>query len=326
MQESLPDFDPPETLSYAILAVRLALIIAPSSSFSCCPHFSSLFSADLQSIEVQLTLGDGPNQRRRKKFHSSPFFSNSSVYFTAFDMVSFYGPLTLQCTFTQDNLITKSVPTVFSITLQEVLRAQYENTESYWGYRKRIHVPRMSSSPSSIESFDLETRYIRINDCISVNEGSTLSELQMVARFDYKIILSYLLKTIARFQLLRQALYLRSLSPCSSDSSVCENLPQNAFECALANGSESCCRLLLQSCGSLCFQNTLPLSSTALHFAVIGNSFSCLKTTLLFLRRFGTSDVIGWDGTFQDYIAWHDSKGYTPLHCKLLFVLYTVLS
>ena len=184
----------------------------------------------------------------------------------------------------------------------------------------------MSSSPSSIESFDLEIRYIRINDCISVKEGSTLSEFQMAARFNYKNILSSLLKTVARFQLLRQALHLRSSSPCSSASSVCENLPKNAFECALANGSESCCRLLLQSCGSLCFQNTLPLSSTALHFAVIGNSFSCLKTTLLFLRRFGTSDVIGWDGTFQDYIAWHDSKGYTPLHCKLLFVLYTVLS
>ena len=299
--EGLPPPDAEEqqrNTPYALVAVRL-----DPSHLRC----------SLSRLTAQVALSSSTQANHFSLSHF-PLYSSEQRGVSVFDMVQFYGPCLVTVRIFQENLLSKRIVASTSVSLREVLTSQQESSEKvdsvYWGFTKRLHLA-SGSVDSFSEYVDVNMRYIEMRHCIlsemiRTREMMQRTELQLCATLGSPRLMRAMLLTLSRFGFLREALGLKF------------NHKLRVLDLALLAGNEGCVRELLQRCGSLCFQSTSAETSSALHHAVAGGSLDCLRLLLRFLRRYGTSTVIGWDGTFSDMVDWVDEEGYTPLHGKII--------
>lgn len=234
---------------------------------------------------------------------------------TVFDLPAFYGPMLLRVQVFLDTPVSRRVLCSACISLQELLRSQTAQSikqERYWGFSLRLptehrHLPHV----------DLFARHITLEHCFTHIPALQGTELHYAATVGPPRVMRRLLFTLSRFQRLVEALRIRALGS-ELGSGLGSADPSNPLERALLAGNYDTARELLQRCGNLCFQGTVPKSSTALHCAVRGGCSQCVRLLLRFLRRYRAT-VIGWDGTFFDILEWVNPQGYTALHVACIY-------
>ena len=301
----LEGLSPPESedqqrnTPYALVAVRL-----DPSHLRC----------SLSRLTAQVALSSSSQSKHFSLFRL-PLHSSEQRGVSVFDVVQFYGPCLVSVQVCQETLLRKKTVASTSVSLREVLRSQRESVEKadsvYWGFTHRLFL----ESGAETEYVDVSMRYIEVRHCILSEEIRARqmmqrTELQLCVSLGSPRLMRAMLLTLSRFGFLREALGLKF------------HHKLRVLDLALLAGREGCVRELLQRCGSLCFQSTAAETSSALHHAVAGGSLECLRLLLRFLRRYGTSTVIGWDGTFADMVDWVDEGGYTPLHGKPYIILF----
>lgn len=261
----------------------------------------------LSRLTAQVALSSSPQP---KLFSLSHFPQYSGQGVSVFDVVQYFGPTLLTVQVYQESLLTKRLVASTSVSLREVVRTQTELTDkadsAFWVLCKRLN---LETSPGVLESVDVKVRFIEVRHCIlseviRSRQMMQRTELQLCASHGSRKLTRALLLTLSRFGFLREALGLKY------------NHRFRVLDLALLAGREGTVQELLERCGSLCFQDTAPDTASALHHAVAGGSIECLRLVLRFLRRYGTSTVIGWDGTFPEMLEWVDENGFTPLHRK----------
>jgi hypothetical protein len=284
---------------YVLLAVRVE------------PHAPS---CGLSRLTATLSLA---STNITKSFSLSPLVQlySSIQGVSVFNVAEYYGPTQLLICVYQETLFSRRLVFSGSVSLQECVRLQARSgpkTESaYWGVTKSVYLDK--SKCSVMDSFSLHMRFIELKHCILSDyilskDLVCMTEFQLAASYGPPKLLREMLITLSRFGFVREALAAR------------HRHRSNALDCALLASNSGNARELLERCGSLCFQNTLPHKSCALHAAVQGGSLESLRCVLRFIKRYGTRSIIGWDGNYCDYLEWYDEDGYTPLQRESAYI------
>jgi hypothetical protein len=292
--------DSSRSTSYSLLAVQLV-----PSSLRC----------SLNRLTATITLSTSAHS---KQFSLTRFpLYDSGVRGTCvFDVVEYFGPTLLTIKLFHESAFHKKQIHSVNISLKEIVRMQSKYSEKadglYWGCTSCAYLNHSNSlSTSPLEYIDIHMRFIEVKHCVLsdfIRSKNMLqkTELHLCASLGSAKVMQKVLVTLSRFGSLREALNIR------------HNHKHNALDCALLSGNLGCCHELLQRCGSLCFQNTHPNTSCAIHSAVQGGNTDCLLILLKFIRKYGTSSIIGWDGTYKDMVEWVNGDGNTPLHGNLI--------